>query len=90
MTALLKTAESLPNISIMTSTAAGKLLTQNGRVCGVTAKNAKDEVFEIYSKAVVVATGGLAPLIARESKAIEISDEMLTLSGMRILYERNR
>ena len=58
MTALLKTAESLPNISIMTSTAAGKLLTQNGRVCGVTAKNAKDEVFEIYSKAVVVATGG--------------------------------
>jgi flavocytochrome c len=58
MTALLKTAESLPNISIMTSTAAGKLLTQNGRVRGVTAKNAKDEVFEIYSKAVVVATGG--------------------------------
>jgi type III pantothenate kinase len=37
----------------------------------------------------VVATGGLAPLIARESKTIEASDEMLTLTGLRILYQRN-
>ena len=38
----------------------------------------------------VVATGGLAPLIARDSKTIDEADEMLTLVGMRILYERNR
>ena len=38
----------------------------------------------------VVATGGLAPLIARDSRTIEEADEMLTLEGMRILYERNR
>ena len=38
----------------------------------------------------VVATGGLAPLIARESRTIEESDEMLTLVGMKILYDRNK
>ncbi len=38
----------------------------------------------------VVATGGLAPLIAKESKTIGEADEMLTLQGLRILYERNR
>ena len=37
----------------------------------------------------VLATGGLAPLIAKESKTIEHCDEMLTLDGMRIIYERN-
>lgn len=38
----------------------------------------------------VVATGGLAPLIARDSKTIEHTDEMLTLEGLGLLWERNR
>jgi type III pantothenate kinase len=38
----------------------------------------------------VIATGGLAPLIAKDSRTIEEADEMLTLDGMRILYTRNR
>lgn len=58
MTAFIKTAESLPNIKIMTSTSAGKLLTQNGAVCGVMATNNKNETAEIHSKTVVIATGG--------------------------------
>jgi len=38
----------------------------------------------------IIATGGLAGLIAPESKTIEAVEEYLTLEGLRILYERNR
>ena len=37
----------------------------------------------------IVATGGLAPVIAPLSKKIEDVDEDLTLTGLRILHERN-
>ncbi|HEY4015719.1 MAG TPA: type III pantothenate kinase [Polyangiaceae bacterium] len=37
----------------------------------------------------VIATGGLARLIAPLSKVIDEVDDMLTLVGLRILYERN-
>jgi type III pantothenate kinase len=37
----------------------------------------------------VIATGGLAVLIAPESETIEETDTDLTLEGLRILYERN-
>jgi type III pantothenate kinase len=36
----------------------------------------------------VIATGGLAPLIAKGSEFIELVDETLTLEGLRLVYER--
>lgn len=38
----------------------------------------------------VIATGGLAELIASESVHVDIIDEFLTLKGLRILYEKNK
>jgi type III pantothenate kinase len=38
----------------------------------------------------VVATGGLASMIASESETIDVIDKRLTLDGLKIIYDRNR
>jgi type III pantothenate kinase len=38
----------------------------------------------------VVATGGLATMIGKDSRTIEVVDDQLTLDGLRILFLRNR
>jgi type III pantothenate kinase len=45
---------------------------------------------EVEWPARCIATGGLAPLIATETKTIEATDELLTLKGLKILYHRNQ
>ncbi len=44
---------------------------------------------ESASKPLVVATGGLGNLVARETKQIDLVDETLTLEGLRIIFARN-
>jgi type III pantothenate kinase len=38
----------------------------------------------------IIATGGLAGLIAEDSRYIETIDDRLTLDGLRLVFERNR
>ncbi|HEU5350565.1 MAG TPA: type III pantothenate kinase [Terracidiphilus sp.] len=38
----------------------------------------------------IIATGGLARMVAADSRYIEEIDDLLTLEGLRILFERNR
>ena len=45
--------------------------------------------YEYGSEMKVIATGGLARMIARESATIDKVDHFLTLTGLRALYERN-
>lgn len=38
----------------------------------------------------VIATGGLAPLIGKETDVIDVVDDYLTLKGLKLIYERNQ
>lgn len=44
---------------------------------------------EMGGGAKVVATGGLAEVVADQSRTIECCDELLTLEGLRLIYERS-
>jgi type III pantothenate kinase len=65
---------------------AGILFGYVGMVEGLT-RRIQDE---LGGGARVIATGGLAAIIASQTKIIEIVDEHLTLEGLRLIWERNR
>jgi type III pantothenate kinase len=47
-------------------------------------------IAELGAKPKVISTGGLARMISEDSRFITEIDDMLTLDGLRILFERNR
>ena len=47
-------------------------------------------IAELGEQPRIVATGGLARMIAEDSRFINEIDEWLTIDGLRILFERNR
>jgi type III pantothenate kinase len=45
---------------------------------------------EVKTKPLVIATGGLARIVAQEARSIDKIDEMLTLDGLHYIYELNK
>lgn len=98
MEALFQRASKLPRIEL---TPAASVICKNtvsamqsgiyygavGQVDGIVRRMKKEMG---YKEIKVIATGGLADLIASQSETIDVIDTLLTLKGLYILFKKNR
>ena len=70
----------------VTSMQAGIMFGYAGLVDGIVGRMKQ----EMKSNPKVIATGGLAAIVAPETKSIELVDEWLTLEGLKIIYHKNK
>jgi type III pantothenate kinase len=82
----IKRPEKVIGSSTVTAIQSGLYYGYAGLVDGVLEK----VIEEMDVKPRIIATGGLAPLIATGSKYIDKVDDTLTLEGLRLIYERTR
>ena len=98
MEALVSGAAKLPRIEIIkpesvigrntvTNMQSGIFYGYVGQINHIVAKM-KEELGQPEAR--VIATGGLARLIATDTNAIDVIDGSLTLKGLRMIYERNQ
>jgi type III pantothenate kinase len=97
MEALFLRASKLPRVEIQapakvigrtttTSIQSGILYGYAGMVDGIVERM----THEMNVRCEVIATGNLSPLLASASKTIKHVDELLTLEGLRLIYEKNK
>lgn len=90
--AALSRVELVPPVSVIgkdtvSNVQAGIVVGAAGLVDGIV-QRIREELGDMETP--VIATGGLAPLIAGESRTITEVDPYLTLNGLRLIYERTR
>jgi type III pantothenate kinase len=94
--ALHRAAAKLPNVAVerparviakdtVSAMQAGIYFGYVGLIEGITARIKS----EYGKKMLVVATGGLAPLFIKATKAIDVLEPDLIIDGLKIIYERN-
>lgn len=74
----------------ITSMQAGILYGYIGQVEYIVRKTKKEMKELGTEEPIVIATGGLSKLIAKETKIIDIVESSLTLEGLKIIYEKNK
>jgi len=97
MQALFQRAAKLPRVEFVQppsslgkntihSIQAGLVFGFSAMADGICERIAKERGEKLF----IMATGGLATILAKESRCIEEVDPFLTLEGLRILFERNK
>ena len=99
--ALFERAAKLPRVELelpkniickntVSSMQAGILYGYIGQAEYIVSKTKKEMVAMGYENPYVIATGGLANLIAKSTNVIDKVDSSLTLEGLRIIYDKNK